>query len=279
MSDPYLGQRTVMRAVLDALLPDGPIWNPIPGGGEDALHAGLSDAWQYVYDVITAWAYVRDPWKTPFLSALERECGIMPNAALSTAQRQANLAQRKFNRNKTSTINTLQAALNAAGLGVGGYGLQVFANDPPVNPATYTTYAYVTMSGGANAYSGYYTGGSAPPFAAFSGTTGGLWIINGDAWTTSPAYWGSGYGTMLSGYGVAAGSGQYQACSGEYSTLTYTPIAIPSPPSGWDCMFFLAGGPTLTTVSIPSVFRQTLIEIVCMWKPLHTWAVAMVNFV
>jgi hypothetical protein len=148
-----------MRRTLDALLPDGAIWAPVPGGDLDEFLDGLGDGLQAVYDTSASFAYVRDPSLTPFLDTLEREFGVMPNVQLTDAQRRATLALVKFQRNYPSSITTMQRALDRSGLGAGGYGLIVYANDPPVDPGMFTNRAFQTMSGGANAYSGYFTTG------------------------------------------------------------------------------------------------------------------------
>ena len=46
--DPYLGQRTLMRAILDATLPPGTAWHPSPGGDFDHLLDGIGDDLQTV---------------------------------------------------------------------------------------------------------------------------------------------------------------------------------------------------------------------------------------
>jgi hypothetical protein len=285
MSDPYIGSQTVMRAVLDAIEPPGPLWQPKPGGDEDNLRAGLSDCLQYVMDFLSG-MLIRDPYSTGYLDELEREYGITPNTQLTTAQRVATLSLRKFHRNHTSTISTLQNALDLAGFGAGGYGLQVLANDPPVDPGPFAIGAFQTYAGNTTACCGYNLGG---PILAFCGmaTGGGLWIINGDAFTSSPNYLvESGSPTSLSGY-VPAGSSTSLALSGYYVTISYAPIYVTSPVDAWTwplCFFIAqsctrAGDGHITSLSIgsfPASLWGTFVEIICRWKPIHSWCLAMV---
>lgn len=283
-SGPY--QSSVMRAFLDAIEPPGPIWQPKPGGDEDNLRAAISDCLQYVMDALGG-MLIRDPYSTGYLDELEREYGITPNTQLTTAQRTATLAARKFQRQVKSTANTLQNALDLAGFGVGGYGLQVLANDPPVDPGPFAVGAFQTYTGNTTACCGYNLGG---PILAFCGmaTGGGLWIVNGDAFTSSPNYLAqSGSTTSFSGY-IAAGSSQSLVLSGYYETISYKPIYITSPADSWawPMVFFIAAGCTragdghITSISqgsFPGNLWTTFVEIICRFKPIHTWCLAMIT--
>ena len=154
VSDPYLGSRTFMRAFLDSVLPPGRAWSPAPGGDMDHFLDGIGDSLQSVQDFLSTLAEIRDPRTTPYLDDLEREYGVQPNAQLSDAVRRSYLLRRKYGRPQ-STSSGLQAELDATGFGTGGYGVKVFANDPPVNPAFFTTQVCQSFCGGPNAYCGY----------------------------------------------------------------------------------------------------------------------------
>jgi hypothetical protein len=154
VSDPYVGTRTLMRAFLDSVLPPGSAWNPVPGGDLDHLLDGMGDALQAVYDSLGTLDDIRNPRTTPFLDELEREYGVSPNVQLTDAVRRAYLLRRKYGR-PSGTPSGLQAELDATGFGTGGYGLKVFANDPAVNPAFFTTQICQSFCGGPNAYCGY----------------------------------------------------------------------------------------------------------------------------
>jgi hypothetical protein len=231
VSDPYVGTRTVMRAFLDAVAPPGQLFHPKPGGDEDNFIAGISDCLQYVFDFLTGMK-IRDPYSTGYLDELEREYGITPNIQLTTAQRIATLAMVKFKRNVPSSITTLQNALDRAGLGSGGYGLTVYANDPPANPGFFSTRTWQTMCGSATGYCGYNLGG---PCLAFSGmaTGGGVWIANGDSWANTPDFLVySGSPISYCGY-VPAGAYVTTACCGYYTSFTHSLIFVQPPPDSW----------------------------------------------
>ena len=242
MADPYIGTRTVMRSFLDAVTPPG--WQPVPGEDMDNQLSAIADGLQYVYDFLTTMGTMRDPQRTAYLDELEREYGVSPNTILTDAQRRAYLALIKYARNRRGTIDNMQTALNLAGLGVGGYGLNVYANDPPVHPGPFTQFSYQCVCGGANAYCGYNPVGGGGAVTAVCGVNGGLWVVNGDVFSSAPGYYGCGNTNMVCGY-FPAGSATTAVC-GYYTFLLYSPIMIASPTDAWTwpCTFFVAAGVT-----------------------------------
>ena len=278
---------TLMRAFLDAVLPPGTIWQPAPGEDFDHFLDALGDNLQSVHDACEALAHIRDPATTPYLEELEREYGITPNTQLTDAQRRAVLALVKYKRNAKSTLATLQTALDSAGLGVGGYGLLVFANDPAVDPNQFIIGIYQMYLGGPNQYLGYNTGGVTRSFFG-QATGGGLWIINGDVFVATPNYEAQlGGAQAYLNYQVLGSPGGFYL--GEFYTISYAPAVITSPADSWawPLVFFLAtsatkdGGGHITALGqaqIPGSLRQTLIEIVMRVKPIHTWCVLMAQF-
>jgi hypothetical protein len=275
-----------MRAILDATLPPGSAWHPQPGGDLDHLLDGIGDDLQTVYDFLSNLDDIRNPRTTPYLDDLERDYGITPNAGLTDAQRRMTLLLVKYQRNHRGTINDLQTALDRAGLGAGGYGLVVYANDPPVDPGPFIAGTYEMYLGGPNQYLGYNTGGI---MRSFFGVLigGGIWVVNGDAFVATPNYEGLGGSQSYLNYTRLGSPGGY--LMGEYYSINYLPIAVTSPADSWawPLVFFIAGGVTkdggghitaLTMGNIPANLRQTLIEIILRIKPLHTWCVVMSNF-
>jgi hypothetical protein len=121
-----------MRRAIDALLPEGPIITPAPGGYLDELLNGVADNHQTTLDDLADLAYIRNPWKCPeaLLPDLEREFGISPNTALTVAERRSALAIKRYRKKNLSTIGRLQKALDRSGFGAGGYGLVVTPNSP-----------------------------------------------------------------------------------------------------------------------------------------------------
>ena len=278
---------TLMRAFLDAVWPDGSIWRPAPGEDLDHFLDGLTDIWQQVHDNMGSLALLRDPRRTPYLEELERDYGVMPNSQLTDAQRRENLAMAKYGRGKTSTADTLQDALDRAGLGTGGYGLHVYANDPAVDPAPFMLGTFQTyLGGGNNQYLGYNTGGITRSFMGVA-AGGGLWIVNGDVYQASPNYESLGGSQSYLGYVRSGSPGGFNL--GEFYSVSFLPVQWPSPtdPTTWPAVFFLAASATrdgsghitaLTFATIPGNLRQTLVEIVMRWKPMHCWAALMAYF-
>ena len=83
-----------MRAFLDAVSPDGKLWQPKPGGDLDHFLDGFGDGLQALKDFLDTLRYIRDPGNTAYLDELEREYGIEPNTYLTTAQRRATSPRR-----------------------------------------------------------------------------------------------------------------------------------------------------------------------------------------
>ena len=160
MSDPYLGiAPTLMREVINALLPPGSLWSPaphgMPGGGHfDDYLDGIGDGLQAILDsMLTPIGHIRDPLSTPYLSDLEREYGISPTPGTTDAQRRAILLYRKVTRGLKGQWWVLQNAINTAGFA----GITVIPNDPSVDPTPFVTGAAQMVCGGYNAYCGYFT--------------------------------------------------------------------------------------------------------------------------
>jgi len=263
----------MMRAVLDAIAPPGDLWRPVPGGAMDHLYDGMADNAESVRVYLGLLDNVRDPYSTPYLADLEKEFGITPNPNLTTAQRIATLATRKFRRTSKGGLADLQTALNNAGLGVGGYGIRVFANDPPVNPAQFTSQLAQAYMGQTNSVHGNQN--------AFCALIGGFYIVNGVYSTyTTAQFLSMGQGSAFHGFGTAV-MGYFQV----YNQTNIVPASPPDPWS-WASVFFIAASVTnagagitaVTFANLPSQLKDTFYEIVLRYKPLGTWAACMVNF-
>ena len=123
---------------------------------------------------------------------------------------------------------------------------------------------------------------------AFCGVKGGgVYVVNGDVYVQSPAYWGCGITTEQCGY-IASGV-TVSACCGLYYGLQYVPIIWPSPtdPGLWPLVFFIAASATydsngyitaFTNGTCPQSMRQYLIQTILRFKPIHTWGALCVDF-
>jgi hypothetical protein len=126
-----------MRETIDALKPEGAIWNPAYSGDFDRLLDGIALNKQVVLDDLGIPEHIRNPYLCPFelLPDLEREFGITPNSAFPENERRMSLAAIRYRKHRYKSLQKLQYILNVAGFGYGGYGLIVTQNSPPVNPS------------------------------------------------------------------------------------------------------------------------------------------------
>ena len=248
LPDPYLGGRTFMREVLDALSPRGAAWRPAPRGDMDRLLDGVGDNYQMVMDGLSDLAHLRDPMSTPLLEDLEREYGLSPNSQLTEAQRRALLRLVKYSRNKRATDESLQEALDRAGFGAGGLGLHVYPNDPAVDPGVFSTErSFLTYCGGPNAYCGYFSAGLPPGewkavawnglILCAVGTNVCASSADGESWTSEPGLpkgdwtavaWNGAVFCAVAADGKAATSPDgsawtLQALPGEWTAVTWAP--------------------------------------------------------
>jgi hypothetical protein len=103
----------------------------IKEGGFAQLISGSADNWE----VVRAWLYdlgfIRDPYRTPILSDLEKEYGIFTDTNLAEAERRDKLAAVKYARAGTGTIDDLQTALDRA---FPDAGFVVYNNCPVQDP-------------------------------------------------------------------------------------------------------------------------------------------------
>lgn len=274
---------TLARAFIDGIWPQGSAWRPAPGLDLDHLLDGMAGNVQSEHDFLATLCCIRSPARTFLLDDLEREYGISKNENLTVPQRTAILEERKYNRQGTATKPNLQAALDLAGFGVGGYGLTVYDNNGGANPSSFVAGAGVwNMYAGATSLPIY--AGNTLAFARFSGALGTL-IVNGLEYTAEPDYYGAGM-AGISGYGYAGNSFMF---SGYYERLTYTETIYPiTTDSGyWKLFFFLGQNATYSSgvlqtidlVDIPSNRKTELYELILRYKPIHTWAVLMANWV
>ncbi len=257
------------RAALGADLPDGPAWQPKAGGNLDLLLSGVADALSDVDVVAEATAHVRDPMSTAYLDELEHEFGISPSPGLTDAQRRANLQQRKTARNLKGQYWVLQNAITAAGF----TGVNVYPNDPAVDPSPFLTGTAQMVAGGSNAYAGRSD--------AYAALYGGVLIVNGSQYQNSPAVVGCGSGLVFCHplYTSAYNSNLCGAYT--YSQRVSILYGPPKEPVRWPLVFFIAGTATfngdgsvatLTQCSVPTARLGELISLILRYKPLHTWA-------
>ena len=256
------------RAMLDDMLPPGPIWEPEELEDFDLLLEGMADNLEVARAFLSTLSDTRNPNKTIILSDLEREYGIPTNLLLSEATRRMRLAELVFGADGNGTEDDLQTALQNA-----GFDVLVHQNDPAIDPAIFLDQNFQMVAAGGNAFAGRSD--------AFAGRVGGELLVNGEIFTTSKLF------TSVSGSGFFAGTGHG---AGEYDDLFVEKIEYPIPtdPNDWPLVFFVGGPATrdgitdeLLTIDTAIVdiaredeFKRTILK----YKPLHSWAALIVVF-
>lgn len=119
----------LMRAVYNALMPPGAIWEPEEGKDFDKLLDGMAENAEVVRAFLAALADIRRPSKTVILSDLEKEFGIVTNTNLTDDDRRTQLAAVKSAKGGNGSKDFLEDSLQAA-----GFNVFVYENDPAVDP-------------------------------------------------------------------------------------------------------------------------------------------------
>lgn len=273
-----------MTRVLRSILPPGPIHRSKRNGSKWGLEEGLGANLQAMHDFAQAVSWVRNPALTPILTDLEAEFGVSPSDGATVAQRVAVLNSRMFSRGNKGQYWVLQNAINLAGF----TGIQVIPNDPAVNPLPFVTGSPQVVAGPIGTglgtqYAGYYTGGSAPPYAAFAATfTPGTLIVAGAQYVNQPTVVGCGSG-LVSCHTIWPAQVNTNICGGySYSQSQALNYGVSTEPYKWPFFFFLAQSATfdgaghvtgLTSAMIPKGRLVEFTSLVLHFKPIHSWGV------
>lgn len=222
------------RAVLNAVLPPGSLWQPEDDEGLDRLLEGIATGDEAVREVLADLAHVRDPYRTRVLSDLEREYGIVPDASVTDTVRRQRLAAVQSARQGNGGMDYIQDRLRQA-----GFDVQVHTNDPAVDPAGFLLFAGTTIMGDSGAMFGR-TG------VQFGGERGEL-IANGPVYLdqdevrytlpTDPAQWPLVF--FIGGDATRTGTGQLI---------------------------------DIADARVPSYRKAELIRLIVKLKPMSTWA-------
>jgi hypothetical protein len=282
--------------IIEELLPDGPIWTPAPGEGLDQFIEGMAAGEVTVYDFLKQLAFVRDPYLTAVLSALEREYGIVPNTALSETFRRLYLAAIKYSRVGNGDRDFMQDKLHQAGF----TNVFVYENSPRVNPANFFGGPFLMYAGDTLSQAG--------EVGAVAGGFEGELLVNGDLFLSIIDYLTRAGDTLSQ-----AGEPEMQA--GNFAGTIREPITyeLPVDTVYWPAVFFVGGPATfapdtgaemyagdtlsqagepaaqaglfngqLTAIDfadIPNERRDQFRRLILKIKPLHSWAVLVVNYV
>jgi hypothetical protein len=167
-----------MRQVNDALMPEGAVWTPEYGGYYDRFLDGCADNAQRAFDDLNTLAFIRDPRRVlrELLPDLEREYGISSDDAIPETDRRAELAVERYGGRRLALVVRLQAALDRAGFGSGGYGLIVTPNaTPAIDPGSIIGDSFALS---AHDFPIRHCAGNAIAYAGQAG--GGYYLVSGD---------------------------------------------------------------------------------------------------
>ena len=278
--------RPFMRNVVDALLPDGAIWQPAYGGGFDRLLDGVAENKQAVLDDLGSLAHIRDPLRCPIelLPDLEREFGVTANNALTEKERRMAVAIIRYKRVTLPTAQKLQRVLDMAGFGQGGYGLVVTPNaSPATDPFPIVDSAYFLT---AHEFPSIFCAGNTD--VAFAGCGGGYYLVSGDHYMTRQLYPQAGQICARAFDGSDEQSGRECAGFHEESVITNEAAQYKSPPEPYRGLIFFVGGTVMrndngsianvAVVSVPATRKQELHRLILRIVPMGVWAAMMVRY-
>jgi hypothetical protein len=228
---------------------------------------GSAENWEIIRAFLSDLDCIRDPSCTSFLADLEKEFGVFTNTNLTEQQRRDQLTPIVFNRSFNGSVDNLQQALDDA-----GFTVQVHENSPAVDPAIFLDQDFQMVAAGSNAYAGRSD--------AYAGKVGGELLVNGEIFKTRKI-------VIPCAGNLYAGDGQ---TAGEYLSLERTEItyAIPTDPDDWPLVFFVGGDATrdgtgaLTEIQlapVPLEQEQEFKRIILKYKPIHSWAGLVIDFV
>lgn len=233
-----------MKAVYEALLPSGAIWRAKPGGDFDNLLVGMGDNAQEVYDFLDSIASIRDPRKTPILSDLEKEYGVLTNTNLTVAERREQLIGIKYAKPDTASDDLVQDKLRAAGFD----NIVVTKNNPAIDPDLIT----------------------------------GELLINGPIYTEqTPGYLAQANGDNTFAANGLAISGYFLNIERTAHVYTIPDLwrywryvfFVGGAASGWP------GAPAIATYNVDADREQQLKSLILKYKPLRSWCILVVNYV
>ena len=262
----------LLKAVMTALLPDGATWDIRPNGDFDKLLDGQAENFDFIRDFLDGLAVIRSPDKTPILTDLEKEYGILTNFNLSDSVRRLQLSSRVFTRGITGSDDNMQAALNDA-----AFIVQVHENSPAVDPSIFLDDVFQMVAGGDNAFAGRTD--------AVAGRLGGELVVNGDIFSQK---------LLIDMHAASpfAFAGNSKAVAGQFSSasLITEQIVPPIPvdPDAWPMIFFVGGdairdGVTgelleIAPAQVPIERREELRRVILKYKPMHSWCGLIIEF-
>jgi len=257
----------LLKKAIDAVWPRGSAWAQKVGGSMEGLLLGIGDSLELVHIKLAVLANIRNPELTEQLDELEIDFGVVPDPTLTDIVRRSRLAARINAEQAAGTRDRMERELQAA-----GFDLFVHANDPAVDPRQFAT-KFATVAGGVDSFAG-------EP-SAVAETFFAIVLVNGNAIRTVPVW-------LTVAGGDKAFAGELNAVAEQAgSTDISIDYVAPANPTTWPLIFFVGGPATLggsgelisiEVALIPALRKIELEQTVLRLKPLHTWAVMMVEY-
>lgn len=240
----------LIKATIQALLPEGAIWVPATDEELDQLLTAMSENWLEAYNSAFGLGDVRDPRNTQLLEELEREFGFLRNPNLSEQTRRQQVGAVKYeNTDQRNSDDDVQNFLQSA-----SFDVQVHHNDPAVDPALFA----------------------------------GDILLNGGLYLQKPEYLMQCGGEIaFCGYQDAGAT--IQSVCGRFDVFSFADFEydLPIDPAVWPFIYFI-GGPAvrdgngfLTSIApadVPLNRKNKFIELILSAKPWMDWAILIINY-
>ena len=257
----------LLKKAIDAVWPRGSAWAQKIGGSMEGLLLGVGDSLELVRTKLATLAKLRSPGLTGQLDELEIDFGVTPDPTLTNAVRRSRLAARINAEQAAGTRDRMERELQEA-----DFDLFVYANDPAVNPLQFTT-SFTTVAGGDEAFAGE-PSAVAEIFSA-------ILLVNGSAVRTVPTW-------LAVAGGDEAFAGELNAIAERAGSVDMLiSYDVPVDPDTWPFIFFV-GGPAifggsgeLVAIEVAQVSALRRIELeqtILRLKPLHAWAVMVIEY-
>lgn len=265
-----MSQLSISRALLNSLLPEGPIVTPKIDGDLDKFLDAISLSIEDVKIFLEKLSDIRNPYITPILLDLEKEYGIITKDNISEEIRIAQLAAKIYEIAGTGSEDNLENALQRA-----GFDVLVHSNSPAVDPAIFLDQVFQLVCGDpVNAFAGDPN--------AYCGRVGGYLLVNGTIFSRRPKY-------LSVGDSLNAFAGDPVCVTGYFLALIkeIKEYEIPDDPDAWPFIFFVGGQAIrggsgeltdIETADVPSERRQEFENIILSYKPIFTWAGLIINY-
>lgn len=264
-------ETTLIKSIILSLLPPGPLWEPEEGGDYDLFLDGYSESYESFRVLAESLAYIRDPQKTPILSDLEREFGILTDDRIDEEIRRNSLATLMYNRQGTGSRENLETALRDA-----GFDVYVHSNSPAVDPAQFIDSSFQMVCDQSTAVCGNEE--------AYCKSLGGYLIVNGKLFDQEVGY-------LMQCGGEESVCGNSDAVCGRFDFTVFIEkvYTIPADSAVWPFVFFIGGEATrdpvtdeITNIDFANIdaLRRTEFENkILKYKPVHSWAALLINYI